>query len=109
MFETESLLLADVPFIPLYTYVTKRMVNPRLKGWKSNVMDHHYSKDMFFLKAASDEEPVSPEGDIEALLPDPDQGLIPPLQMKETDAPGTEVPQDDVTDDGTSPPGDSLK
>ena len=58
MYETERLLLADVPFIPLYTYVTKRMVNPRLKGWQSNVMDHHYSKDMYFLKAASDETPA---------------------------------------------------
>jgi len=57
MYETERLLLADVPFIPLYTYVTKRMVNPRLKGWQSNVMDHHYSKDMYFLKAASDKAP----------------------------------------------------
>ncbi len=57
MFETESLLLADVPFIPLYTYVTKRMVNPRLKGWQSNVMDHHYSKDMYFLKAVSGDTP----------------------------------------------------
>jgi oligopeptide transport system substrate-binding protein len=55
MFETERLLLADVPFIPLYTYVTKRMVNPRLKGWQPNVMDHHYSKDMYFLKAESQE------------------------------------------------------
>ena len=58
MQEAERLLLADAPFIPLYTYVTKRMVNPRLKGWQSNVMDHHYSKDMFFLKAESDEPSV---------------------------------------------------
>lgn len=54
MFETERLLLTETPFIPLYTYVTKRMVNPRLKGWQANVMDHHYSKDMFFLKAESE-------------------------------------------------------
>ena len=54
MFETERLLLTETPFIPVYTYVTKRMINPRLKGWQSNVMDHHYSKHMFFLKAASD-------------------------------------------------------
>jgi hypothetical protein len=60
MSEAERLLLADVPFIPLYTYVTKRMVNPRLKGWQSNVMDHHYSKDMFFLKAESDEPSAAP-------------------------------------------------
>ena len=36
------------------SYVTKRMVNPRLRGWKSNVMDHHYSKDMYFLKPVSE-------------------------------------------------------
>jgi oligopeptide transport system substrate-binding protein len=59
MYETERLLLTDVPFVPLYTYVTKRMVNPLLKGWQSNVMDHHYSKDMYFLKAATDEQPAA--------------------------------------------------
>jgi oligopeptide transport system substrate-binding protein len=59
MYETERLLLTDVPFVPLYTYVTKRMVNPLLKGWQSNVMDHHYSKDMYFLKAATGEQPAA--------------------------------------------------
>jgi len=54
MFEAERVLLADLPFIPVYTYVTKRLVDPRLKGWQSNVMDHHYSKNMFLLKTASD-------------------------------------------------------
>ena len=60
-YRAESLLLEDVPFIPLYTDVTKRMVNPRLKGCQSNVMDHHYSKHMFFLKAAPDETPAQTE------------------------------------------------
>jgi p-aminobenzoyl-glutamate transporter AbgT len=55
MFETERLLLTEIPFIPLFSYVTKRMVNPRLKGWQSNVMDYHYSKDMYFLKPESQE------------------------------------------------------
>ena len=54
MFETERLLLTEMPFVPLYTYVTKRMVNPRLQGWQSNVMDHHYTKHMYFLKAESE-------------------------------------------------------
>ncbi len=70
MFEAERLLLADIPFITLYTYVTKRMVNPRLKGWHSNVMDHHYSKDMFFLKAATDQEGLVPAGETDATLKD---------------------------------------
>jgi p-aminobenzoyl-glutamate transporter AbgT len=62
MYETERMLLAEIPFIPMYSYVTKRLVDPRLRGWQNNVMDHHYSKNMFLLKLASvaATEPVSP-------------------------------------------------
>ena len=56
MFEAERVLLAEMPFIPVYTYVTKRLVDPRLRGWESNVMDHHYSKNMFLLKVATAED-----------------------------------------------------
>ena len=52
MYEAERVLLEDVPIIPMYAYVTKRLVNPRLKGWENNIMDHHFSKDMYLLKAA---------------------------------------------------------
>ena len=77
MFEAERILLADVPFIPVYTYVTKRMVDPRLKGWESNVMDHHYSKNMFLLKDASDAPvPVVPE-ETPATVPATDETAIP--------------------------------
>ena len=51
MYEAERILQADLPFIPVYTYVKKRMVSPLLRGWQSNVLDHHYSKDMFLLKS----------------------------------------------------------
>ena len=86
MFETERLLLADAPFIPLYTYVTKRMVNPRLKGWQSNVMDHHYSKHMFFLKAASDKPPTV-AGAIDVSETE-GQNIRMPESIQELDAPG---------------------
>jgi oligopeptide transport system substrate-binding protein len=81
MFEAERMLLTETPFIPVYTYVTKRMVNPRLKGWQSNVMDHHYSKNMFFLKAASDEveqtnTAISGEG--EATIPETNEQIVVP-------------------------------
>ncbi|GMR14667.1 MAG: ABC transporter substrate-binding protein [Gammaproteobacteria bacterium] len=56
MFEAERILLAELPFIPVYTYVTKRLVSPRLRGWESNVMDHHYSKYMFLLKTVLEEQ-----------------------------------------------------
>jgi oligopeptide transport system substrate-binding protein len=53
MQEAERLLLEDLPIIPLYVYVTKRLVDPHLRGWESNVMDHHYSKHMFLLRSVA--------------------------------------------------------
>ncbi len=56
MVEAERLLLDDNPIIPVYTYVTKRLVDRRLKGWQSNVMDHHYSRYMYMLKSRDEAE-----------------------------------------------------
>ena len=95
MFEAERMLLAEVPFVPIFTYVTKRMVNPRLKGWQSNVMDHHYSKEMFFLKAAPDTPLPVATGE-----PDVNSGIEPDKSEKEAatnedneamDVPGVET------------------
>lgn len=51
MQETERLILADDPILPVYTYVTRRLVDSRVRGWQDNVMDHHYSRYMYILKA----------------------------------------------------------
>ena len=53
MQEAERMLLVEMPIIPVYTYVTKRVVDQHIKGWQSNVMDHHYSRYMYILKSAS--------------------------------------------------------
>jgi oligopeptide transport system substrate-binding protein len=42
----ERRLLDDVPLIPLYFYVSKHLVAPRVSGWYSNVMNVTYSKDL---------------------------------------------------------------
>jgi len=47
--------------LPVYTYVTKRLVNPLLKGWESNVMDAHPSRQMYFVKAQSEEPETKSE------------------------------------------------
>ena len=112
MYETERLLLADLPFIPLYTYVTKRMVNPRLKGWQSNVMDHHYSKNMFFLKAATDApattlapntEATGTQGD-EELTTSEDIEIVTPVD-EEIEEPGGAIESEAAEDDETNPEG----
>jgi oligopeptide transport system substrate-binding protein len=44
--EAERRLLGDVPLIPLYFYVSKHLVAPRVQGWYDNVMNVTYSKDL---------------------------------------------------------------
>jgi oligopeptide transport system substrate-binding protein len=51
MFEAERVLLSDHVIIPIYTYVTKRLVNPHLRGWQTNVMDHHPTRYMYLLRS----------------------------------------------------------
>ena len=49
--ESERVMLADHPVIPLYFYVSKHLVSPRVAGWGDNVLDYHYSQHLS-LKAA---------------------------------------------------------
>jgi len=49
--EAEREMLADHPAIPIYFYVSKHLVSPRIAGWGDNVLDYHYSQHLS-LKAA---------------------------------------------------------
>jgi oligopeptide transport system substrate-binding protein len=42
--EAEREMLADHPAIPIYFYVSKHLVSPRVEGWGDNVLDYHYSQ-----------------------------------------------------------------
>lgn len=50
MAEAERILLADQVVLPVFTYVSKRLVDPRLQGWQENIMDQHLSRHMFLLR-----------------------------------------------------------
>ena len=39
-------MLADQPVIPLYFYVAKHLVSPRVQGWRDNAMNVVYSKNL---------------------------------------------------------------
>lgn len=42
----ERQVLADAPILPIYYYVSKHLVKPRVLGWQDNILDYHYSKDL---------------------------------------------------------------
>jgi oligopeptide transport system substrate-binding protein len=42
----ERTMLAETPLVPLYFYVNKHLVTPRVRGWYDNVMNVVYSKDL---------------------------------------------------------------
>ena len=48
--QSERLMLADHPVIPLYFYVNKHLVKPQLRGWYDNVMNVVYSQDLWLEK-----------------------------------------------------------
>lgn len=50
MAEAERILLADQIVLPVYVYVSKRLVDPRLRGWDDNIMDYHLSQHMYLLR-----------------------------------------------------------
>jgi oligopeptide transport system substrate-binding protein len=48
--EAERVLLADMPLIPLYYYVSQHLVKPWVRGWEPNIMDRHHHKNWYVLK-----------------------------------------------------------
>ncbi len=44
--QAERTMLADAPLVPLYFFVNKHLVAPRVQGWSDNVMNVVYSKDL---------------------------------------------------------------
>jgi oligopeptide transport system substrate-binding protein len=47
--EAERVLLAELPIMPLYFYVTTRLVKPWVAGYEPNIMNHHRSKNFRIL------------------------------------------------------------
>jgi oligopeptide transport system substrate-binding protein len=39
--QAEALLVADAPFIPIYTYTHVFLKNPSVQGWHATLLDHH--------------------------------------------------------------------
>jgi oligopeptide transport system substrate-binding protein len=47
--QAESLMLGDMPVLPIYWYESKHLIKPWVAGWQDNALDIHYSKDLRLL------------------------------------------------------------
>jgi oligopeptide transport system substrate-binding protein len=45
--EAESILVDQVPVLPIYTFNWNRLVSTSVKGWEDNIMDYYPFKDMY--------------------------------------------------------------
>ncbi len=50
MQEAEALLMNSYVMAPVYYYVVRRLVKPYVKGFESNVLDHHNTKNMYIVE-----------------------------------------------------------
>lgn len=104
MFEAERVLMTDHVIIPIYSYVSKRLVNPHLRGWQPNVLDHHPTRYMYLLRsrdaapgAAVDAVSQAATVELETAPASPD--LLVPSAAPE-DPPETDRAEDPSGDEG---------
>lgn len=57
--EAESILLDELPLIPIYTYVSKKLVQPSVRGLHGNLLDYHNYKAIDLVETPS-VEPLKP-------------------------------------------------
>lgn len=47
--QAEAILVAELPILPIYYYVTQNVVDPRLGGFFENVQDEHFTKFWYWM------------------------------------------------------------
>jgi oligopeptide transport system substrate-binding protein len=45
--QAETILMQEMPIIPIYTYATKHLVRPSVKGMPTNIMDYYSFKNIY--------------------------------------------------------------
>jgi oligopeptide transport system substrate-binding protein len=50
MLQAETILLRELPVLPIYFYVSKNLVSAKIKGWEDNIFDTVYVKNLSFAK-----------------------------------------------------------
>ncbi len=82
--QAETILVRELPILPIYFYVTQNVAAPRLGGYFENIQDEHFPKHWYWM---DDEELAAKRagytGDKELVDPHgPPQGMYSPAEMR---------------------------
>jgi oligopeptide transport system substrate-binding protein len=55
--QAETILDAEVPYLPLYYYTTIILIRPEVRGYENNVLDQHVYTDIYLDPNATEPEP----------------------------------------------------
>ncbi len=78
--EAEAILMEYLPILPIYTYVTQNLLNPRLGGFLPNIQDEHFPK-FWYWKSDGElaaDRAADPQRGALVDAPGPSQGLYAP-------------------------------
>ncbi len=80
----ERILMDELPILPIYSYVTQNVVNPRLGGFPGNLLDEQFPRFWYWM---DDEELAArraalPADQTVVDAPGPREGLYSPAQMR---------------------------
>ncbi len=97
--QAEQILLEELPILPVYSYTTQNIVNPRVGGFQGNLLDEQFPKWWYWrsdqeVAALRDAYPRTPSGEVIpgldfVELHGPPQGMYPPI------APAGQFPESD--------------
>lgn len=83
--EAEAILLEEAPILPIYYYVTRNLVNPRLGGFYPNIQDEHFPKFWYWKDDAelARDRAALPPGTVRVPARGPGEGLYSPAAQRE--------------------------
>ncbi len=81
----ETILMEELPILPVYTYATQNLKKPRLGGFYENVLDEHFPKFFYWMDDAelAERRAAQPPEWERAPAGGPRQGLYPPAGRDE--------------------------
>jgi len=78
--EAETILMEELPVLPIYDYTSRNLANPRLGGFAGNALDEHFPKFWYWMDDAelAEKRATQPDDWVQVPARGPSEGKYPP-------------------------------